>query len=63
MTKLTAAQSYALQVKADRRAAALERQGNVVREDNARINAMFAATEKVAQRKVTKGAKATKKVR
>jgi hypothetical protein len=54
MTKLTAAQSYALQVKADRRAAALERQGNVVREDNARINAMFNVTEKVAQRKVTK---------
>jgi hypothetical protein len=61
--KLTPAQAYALQVKADRRAAALERQGNVVREDNARVNAMFAASKEVAPRKVAKVVKATKKVR
>ena len=37
MSKLTSAQAYALQIKSDRRAAALERQNNVIREDNARI--------------------------
>jgi hypothetical protein len=41
MTKLTPAQAYAAQVKADRRAAAIERQGATVRNDNARINEMF----------------------
>jgi hypothetical protein len=45
MTKLTPAQAYALQAKADRRAAAVERQGNIVREDNARVKAIFANTE------------------
>jgi acetolactate synthase regulatory subunit len=40
--KLTASQTYALQVKADRRAAALERQGGVIKEDDARVKAMFA---------------------
>jgi hypothetical protein len=63
LTKLTAAQAYALQVKADRRAAAIERRGNVVREDNARVNAMFIVAEKVATPKVAKVKKATKKVR
>lgn len=41
MTKLSPAQAYAAQVKADRRAAAIERQGATVRNDNARINEMF----------------------
>jgi hypothetical protein len=48
MIKLTPAQAYALQAKADRLAAALERQSATVREDNARINAMYTATSKVA---------------
>ncbi len=61
--KLTPSQAYALQVKADRRAAAIERQGNVVREDNVRVDAMFIAAKEVAPRKVAKVAKATKKVR
>jgi hypothetical protein len=43
--KNTAAQNYALQVKADRRAAALERQGKVIREDNARMKAMFTVAD------------------
>jgi len=41
MTKLTSAQAYALQVRADRRAAALERASGVIREDNNRVNAMY----------------------
>lgn len=51
MTKLTTAQAYALQVKADRRAAARERASGAVRNDNARIEALFA---KVEQPKVAK---------
>ena len=51
--KLTPAQAYALQVRADRRAAALERASSVIREDNNRVNAMFTTT-KVAQPKVAK---------
>lgn len=60
--KLTPAQAYAAQVKADRRAAAIERRGQVVAADNNRVNAMFvnAREQKVAPKKVTK---ATKKVR
>lgn len=58
--KLTAAQAYALQVKADKRARAIENRDPVIVADNARINAMFAVAPKVAQRKVVK---ATKKVR
>lgn len=46
--KLTTAQAYALQVKADRRAAARERANASVAADNNRVNAMFAATEVVA---------------
>ena len=42
MTKLTPAQAYAAQVKADRRAAALDRQGGAVKADNARVAEMFA---------------------
>lgn len=61
--KLTPSQAYALQVKADRRAAAIERQGNVVREDNVRVDAMFIAAKEVAPVKVTRVKKATKKVR
>jgi hypothetical protein len=60
--KLTPAQAYTAQVKADRRAAAIERCGEVVAADNNRVNAMFAITNerKVTTKKVTK---ATKKVR
>jgi hypothetical protein len=60
MTKLTTAQAYALQVKADKRARAIENRDPVIAADNARINAMFAADQKVAQRKA---AKSNKKVR
>jgi hypothetical protein len=43
MTKLTPAQAQAAQAKADRRAAALERQGNVaLKADNARVTEMYA---------------------
>jgi hypothetical protein len=39
--KLTPAQAYALQVRADRRAAALERQEGSIAGDNARVNAIY----------------------
>jgi len=55
--KLTPAQAYALQIKADRRAAAIERQGTVIREDNARLDAMFTTTVKVAPVKRTSSKK------
>jgi hypothetical protein len=43
MTKLTSAQAYANQVKADRRAAALERQGDVaLQADTERVRDMYA---------------------
>jgi hypothetical protein len=42
MKKLTPAQAYARQVKADRRAATAERQDAVVAADNARVNALYA---------------------
>lgn len=46
MTKLTPAQAYANQVKADRRAAALERRGDVaVAADNARVAELFKQTD------------------
>jgi hypothetical protein len=45
MTKLTPAQAYAAQVKADRRAAAAERRGGAVAADNARVAEMFKQTE------------------
>jgi hypothetical protein len=45
MTKLTPAQAYAAQVKADRRAAAAERRGAAVAGDNARVAEMFKAAE------------------
>ena len=58
--KLTPAQAYAAQVRSDRRAAALERASGVIREDNNRVNAMFATT-KVAQPKVVKAKVAPRK--
>jgi hypothetical protein len=56
MSKLTSAQAYALQIKSDRRAAALERQNTVVREDNVRIATVLnkgnvASTRVVTSRK------------
>ena len=42
MQKLTTAQAYALQVKADRRAAARERASGAVAADNNRVKAIFA---------------------
>lgn len=45
MTKLTASQAYALQVKADRRAAALERREGAVATDNARVTKLFKQAE------------------
>ncbi len=41
MTKLTPAQAYAAQVRADRRSAALERRNPNIAADNARINAIL----------------------
>jgi len=43
MTKLTPAQAYALQVKADRRAAAAERRGTVVKAEDKRVAEMYKA--------------------
>jgi hypothetical protein len=43
--KLTPAQAYALQVKADRRAAAAERRGQTVAQDNARVKAIYKKAE------------------
>ena len=54
MTKLTAAQSYALQVKADRRAAARERASGAVAADNNRVKAIFAKAEQTKVAKVAK---------
>jgi hypothetical protein len=54
LKKLTPAQAYAAQVKADRRAAALERQGVTVRNDNNRVSAMFAKVEQPAKPKAAK---------
>jgi hypothetical protein len=45
-TKLSPAQAYAAQVKADRRARALENRESVIAADNARVNAMFPAAPK-----------------
>ena len=42
MAKLTPAQAYALQIKADRRAAAVERRQPEIAADNARLKAMYA---------------------
>ena len=56
MTKLTPAQAQAAQARADRRAAALERQGGAIKADNARVAEMFQAAE------VRKPAKASSKV-
>lgn len=41
MTKLTAAQTYKLQIQADRRAAALERREGAIKADNARVKEMY----------------------
>jgi hypothetical protein len=56
MQKLTTAQAYALQVKADRRAAARERASGAVAADDNRVNAMFANAEVAAKPKVAKPA-------
>ena len=45
MTKLTPAQAYALQVKADRRAAAAERRGSSVAADEARVKQLYKKAE------------------
>jgi hypothetical protein len=45
MTKLTPAQAQAAQAKADRKAAAAERRSAAIREDNNRINEMFATAQ------------------
>ena len=64
VTKLTAAQTYALQAKADKRARVLEERANPeLKADRQRVDAMFTVAEKVTQRKVAKVGKATKKVR
>jgi hypothetical protein len=45
MTKLTPAQAYAAQAKADRRAAAAERRGTAIQADNARVAELFKTAE------------------
>ena len=59
MTKLTPAQAYALQVKADRRAAAADRCNSVIAADEARIKKMFTieADRKPAKAKRTNSKK------
>ena len=47
--KLTPAQAYALQAKADRRAAAAERRGSAVAADEARVKAIYKKAEIVTQ--------------
>ena len=42
MAKLTAAQAYTLQIKADRRAAVVERRQAEIAEYDARVKAMYA---------------------
>jgi hypothetical protein len=49
MTKLTPAQAYAAQVKADRRAAAAERRGSAVAADEARVKAIYKKAEVATQ--------------
>jgi hypothetical protein len=61
--KLTPAQAYAAQVRADRRAAAVERQGSTIAADNARLNELFKREEVAKVVNVKKTQKATKKVR
>lgn len=56
MTKLTPAQAYALQVKADRRAAAAERREGAVKADNCRVAQLYPVTPKIT-RKTPKGGK------
>lgn len=41
MAKQTAAQTYAAQVKADRKAAAMERREAAIASDNARLKVMY----------------------
>ena len=53
MTKLTLAQAQAVQARADRRAAALERREGAIAADNARVAEMFQAT--VPAKPVAKG--------
>ena len=60
MTKLTPAQAYAAQVRADRRAAALERRNASIAGDNARLNQLFKKAEVIQPVKV-KAQKATSK--
>ena len=62
MTKLTSAQAYALQVRADRRAAALERASGVIREDNNRVNAMYRVAKVTKTNAKTKAKAAPDKV-
>jgi hypothetical protein len=61
MTKLTPAQAYAAQVRADRRAAALERRGSVIAADNARVNELFENVRVTEPKKIKKTS--SKKVR
>ncbi len=64
MTKLTSTQAYALQVKADRRAAALERRGSAIGADEARIKSLFAAAAEPVKTRVKAAKKSNgKKVR
>ena len=49
MEKLTASQAYALQVKADRRARALENRQADIQADNARVKAIYKKAEVITQ--------------
>jgi len=59
MTKLTSAQAYAAQVKADRRAAAAERRDGAIAADNARVAQLYPVAPKAAP----KAPKSGKRVR
>ena len=59
MTKLTSAQAYANQVKADRRAAAAERRDGAIAADNARVAQLYFVAPKAAP----KAPKSGKRVR
>lgn len=64
MTKLTPAQAYALQVKADRRAAAAERRGSAIGADEARVKSLFATVAEPTKTRVKTAKKSNgKKVR
>lgn len=60
MTKLTPAQAYALQVKADRRAAAAERRQGAVKADDRRVAQLYPVAPQATPKAARAGAKGRK---